>query len=347
MRRLEIDASTWAELNHLLDAALDEPASQRDQWIEALAPEYVSLKPLLRDLLSRDGDSHFLSTFPKYDLDTADFPEDAAGGDQPGDAVGPYRLVRALGSGGMGMVWLAERTDGLVNRPVALKLPHRTWKRAGLVERMSREREILATLTHPNIARLYDAGLTAEGRPFLAIEYVEGRAIDEYCRDHQLDAKARVALFAQVANAVAYAHAKLVVHRDLKPANILVTGDGQVRLLDFGIAKLLEERHAKETQLTELSGRALTPDYASPEQILGEPLTIASDVYSLGVILYELLCGKRPYKLKRDSRGALEDAILEADPSMPSEVADRASRKPLRPSGVPFVGKSAFSSMLR
>ena len=126
----------------------------------------------------------------------------------------------------------------------------------------------------------------------------------------RLDLNARLRLFAQVANAVAYAHAKLIVHRDLKPANILVTADGQVRLLDFGIAKLLEEGQAKETRLTELSGRALTPDYASPEQILGEPLTIASDVYSLGVILYELLCGRRPYKLERDSRGALEDAIL-------------------------------------
>src|SRR5262249_15165882 len=163
--------------------------------------------------------------------------------------------------------------------------------------RMSREREILATLTHPNIARLYDAGVSAEGRPFLAIEYVEGRSIDEYCRDRQLDTHARVKLFAQVAHAVAYAHAQLVVHRDLKPANVLVTSEGQVRLLDFGIAKLLARQQATETRLTELSGRALTPDYASPEQIRGEPLSIASDVYSLGVILYELLTGKRPYKL--------------------------------------------------
>ena len=137
-------------------------------------------------------------------------------------------------------------------------------------------------------------------------------------------------LFAQVANAVAYAHAKLVVHRDLKPANILVTGDGQVRLLDFGIAKLLDDGQAEESRLTEISGRALTPDYASPEQILGEPLTIASDVYSLGVILHELLCGRRPYKLERDSRGALEEAILKAEPAEPSGVAERPWRKSLR-----------------
>ena len=142
-------------------------------------------------------------------------------------------------------------------------------------------------------AVVHDAGLTAEGS-FLAIEYVEGRQIDDYCRERQLDLKSRLRLFAQVARGVAYAHTKLVVHRDLKPANILVTSDGQVRLLDFGIAKLLDEGEAEGAQLTEFAGRALTPAYASPEQILGDPLTIASDVYSLGVILYELLAGRRP-----------------------------------------------------
>ena len=186
MRKLEIDARTWAELNHLLDAALDQPASQRDQWIDTLAPQYAALKPRLRDLLSRAGhaeDTDLLDTLPKFDLDSRDFAEAGGVGDQPGDTVGPYRLVRELGSGGMGAVWLAERSDGLINRPVALKLPHGAWKRAGLAERMVREREILATLAHPNIARLYDAGVTADGQPFLAIEYVEGRQIDEYCRD--------------------------------------------------------------------------------------------------------------------------------------------------------------------
>ena len=203
MRKLEIDARTWAELNQLLDAALDQPASQREQWIERLAPQYAGLKPRLRDLLSRAGhteDSGFLNTLPKFDLDSRDVRGTAgAGADRPGDTVGPYRLVRELGSGGMGAVWLAERTDGLINRPVALKLPHGAWKRAGLAERMAREREILATLAHPNIARLYDAGLTADGQPYLAIEYVEGRPIDVYCREQQLDLKSRLQLFTQVA----------------------------------------------------------------------------------------------------------------------------------------------------
>ena len=333
MHKLDIDARHWAELNRLLGEALDQPAAQRAHWIETLAPGFDALKPSLRDLLSRAAEvetSDFLKALPKVDVVDADEPTADARTEQPGDLVGPYRLVRELGGGGMGTVWLAQRPDGLINRPVALKLPHGAWRRTGLAERMAREREILATLNHPNIARLYDAGLSAAGQPYLALEYVAGRPIDAYCRDQQLGPKACLELFAQVANAVAYAHGKLVIHRDLKPANILVTTEGQVRLLDFGIAKLLDEGYAWTTRLTELSGRALTPDYASPEQILGEPLTIASDVYSLGVILYELLSGTRPYKLKRDSRGALEDAIVQAEPARPSAVADPRWSRALR-----------------
>jgi eukaryotic-like serine/threonine-protein kinase len=331
MDKFAIDAAACAELNQLLDAALDQPVTQRAQWIETLGAEFEQLKPRLRGLLLRNAGAEtddFLSTLPTFDIEPTAAPADARV-DQPGDEIGPYRLVSELGVGGMGTVWLAQRTDGLINRPIALKLPHGAWKRARLAERMARERGILATLNHPNIARLYDAGLTVDGQPYLAIEYVEGRPIDEHCRDRQLDLKSRLKLFVQVANAVAYAHGNLVVHRDLKPANILVTADGQVRLLDFGIAKLLQEGQAKGTQLTELSGRALTPDYASPEQILGAPLTIASDVYSLGVILYELLSGTRPYKLKRDSRGALEDAIVQREPAPPSTAVDRPRSKAL------------------
>jgi serine/threonine-protein kinase len=301
--------------------------------LDLLGAEHAVLQPRLRSLLARAAESEartYLDTLPKFDADLLDIPEVPSDSDQPGDVVGPYRLLRELGSGGMGMVWLAERTDGLINRPVALKLPHGAWKRAGLAERMSSEREILATLSHPNIAHLYDAGVTAGGQPYLAIEYVEGHPIDVYCREQQLDVEARLRLFAQAADAVAHAHGKLTVHRDLKPANILVSASGQVRLLDFGIAKLLDDGQAKETRVTELSGRALTPDYASPEQIEGEPLTVASDVYSLGVVLYELLAGRRPYKLPRDSRRALEEAILQADPPPPSAVAESRHRGVLR-----------------
>lgn len=334
MHRFASDAQAWTELNRLLEAALDQPASQRDRWLDTLAPEFDALKSQLRDLLSRAEaveTGNFLDTLPKLDIDAREWAPADARVDRPGDEVGPYRLERELGVGGMGTVWLAQRTDGLINRPVALKLPHGAWRRAGLAERMAREREILATLNHPNIARLYDAGIAADAQPYLALEYVEGRPIDAYCRDQGFEPKSCLRLFVQVANAVAYAHGKLIIHRDLKPANILVTADGQVRLLDFGIAKLLEgEGQAQATQLTEISGRALTPDYASPEQILGAPLTIASDIYSLGVILYELLSRTRPYKLKRDSRGALEDAIVQTEPPLPSAVADRQWRKSLR-----------------
>ena len=326
-----MEKHTLAELNRLLDTMLDLPPEKRRGWVDELSPEYEPIKLRLITLLEHSGrveTNDFLGTLPRVDGVPLGDPESS---EKAGTEAGPYRLLRELGVGGMGTVWLAERSDGLIKRPVALKLPRGAWQLTGLAERMSREREILATLTHPNIARLYDAGLTAEGQPYLALEYVEGKAIDVYCEERGLSTKARLELFLQAAEATAYAHGQLVVHRDLKPANILVTEEGEVRLLDFGIAKLLEHGEAKETVLTEFAGRALTPDYASPEQIAGQPITIASDVYSLGVLLYELVTGERPYKLKRDSRGALEDAILETEPARPSEVVEKASlRKRLR-----------------
>jgi len=323
-----IDAATWIELNLLLDQALDLPAGQRLAWFDALDQRYATLKPQLRELLERTAaveTADFLGTLPKIDPDGGSQAQTG----KPGDLVGAYRLLRELGSGGMGTVWLAERRDGLLQRQVALKLPHVAGRRLGLAERMAREREILATLDHPNIATLFDAGI-CDGQPYLALQYVEGLPIDQYCARQGLDLRARLALFEQVGHAVAHAHAKLVVHRDLKPSNILVTADGQVRLLDFGIAKLLEDGEARGTRLTEYSGRALTPEYASPEQILGEPVTIASDIYALGVILYELLADARPYLLQRDSLGALEDAILQAEPPRPSDVSPPERRRALR-----------------
>lgn len=320
-------------LSELLDQALDLPPEHRDAWLDTLTPECESLKPRLRELLSRAArieTSDFLSTLPKIQC-AADEPAPLnLTSRKAGDAVGVYRLVREIGSGGMASVWLAERIDGLIDRPLALKLPHGNLRRSELGERMAREREILATLDHPNIARLYDAGIDATGQPYLAIEYVDGVSIDAYCRSERLNLRALLALFIQIAKAVAYAHAKLFIHRDLKPSNILVTRSGQAKLLDFGIAKMLQQGEAKETPLTQMEGRVLTPDYASPEQIRGESLTIASDIYSLGVILYELLCEARPYKLKRESRGALEDAILQIDPLPPSEVAAAELRRALR-----------------
>jgi serine/threonine-protein kinase len=322
----------WFALSRLLDEALALPGDERQAWLEALPAETGGLKSTLRELLAHDSDAEthqFLRTLPRF-RPTSSIAEDSVGSLRAGAVVGPYRLLRELGHGGMGAVWLAERTDGVLKRPVALKLPHPGMHGAELAQRFTRERDILAALTHPHIARLYDAGVTADGQPFLALEYVDGQPLIAYCDAHRLDLTQRLDLFLQVLSAVQYAHAHLVVHRDIKPSNVLVTPDGQVRLLDFGIAKLIAEEAAAESELTQAAGRLLTPDYASPEQISGAPLTTATDIYSLGVMLYELLTGERPYRLKRDSRGALEEAILEAEVARPSAACKDAAKAELR-----------------
>ena len=302
------DPERLRSVNALLEVALDLDDRERSHWLDNLPPEHRPLAPLLKTLLARGS------------VETDTFMREPVGlwmgeaeplVNQAGDLIGPYRLVHELGAGGMATVWLAERDDGVLNRQVALKLPRAGWG-LGLAQRMARERDILGALEHPHIARLYDAGVTEDGRPWMAMERVSGVPIDQYCREHALGVHDRLRLFLQVTDAVAHAHARLVVHRDLKPSNILVTPEGAVRLLDFGVAKLLEEP-AGATSLTQLLGRAVTPDYASPEQVAGKPVTVATDVYSLGVVLYELLTGQRPYRLGRQSAAALEEAILAAD----------------------------------
>ena len=323
----------WAALSRLLDQALDLPDAERAPWIENLGPEHDAIRPRLRRLLSEtaaSGGSAFLQTVPKLDASDGSVAGDSHDSEAPPPTVGPYTVVRKLSEGGMGTVWLARRTDGMVNRLVALKLPRGGGWRAGLAERMTNEREILSALNHPNIARLYDAGVAVSGQPYLALEYVTGCPIDEYANTHQLPIRARLQLFLQIARAVAHAHARLIVHRDLKPSNILVTDDGDVKLLDFGIAKLLDDDGGAGAA-TATTGRHFTPDYASPEQITGEALGTATDVYSSGVLLYELLTGARPYTLRGVSRGALEDAIVRVDPRRPSAAAsDSSTRRALR-----------------
>jgi serine/threonine protein kinase len=322
---VKISVEDWATVSRLLDEILDLPAPAREMWIDGMPEEMGRFRLTLRELLAlyASGEAgDFLATLPKLTaVGLASELPPPGDGATSGVRVGPYRLLREVGRGGMGSVWLAERTDGSLRRLVALKLPHAGPGKAKLAERFARERDILAGLTHANIARLYDAGVTPAGQPYLALEFVEGVSLNAYCDQHRLDITRRLQLFLQVLNAIQYAHAQLVIHRDLKPSNVLVTADGQVRLLDFGIAKLVIDGEARETELTQVGGRALTPDYASPEQIAGRPIGTASDVYSLGVLLYELLTGFRPYKLARDSRGALEEAILAADPARPSSVA--------------------------
>jgi len=323
MKPLSDLQADWPALNRLLDEALDLPPAERGAWLAALPAEAAGLKDTVARLLSATGGAEtgdFMHTLPKLGAAPAG---PAASGAQIGAEVGPWRLLREIGEGGMGSVWLAERADGSLKRQVALKLPRLSWQR-GLAERMARERDILATLEHPHIARLYDAGVDTLGRPWLALEYVQGQPIDEHARDKALDVKQRVQLLLQVCEAVAYAHSRLVIHRDLKPGNILVTDDGQVKLLDFGIAKLVQGERADATALTELGGRALTLDYASPEQVRGEPLTTASDVYSLGVVAYELLAGARPYRLARVNAGEIQLATTQAPLPLASRTADGA-----------------------
>ena len=324
----------YAVLLQLLDEVLDLPVEARDGWVEQLSGSHAELRPTLRRMLLATSAPE---TGEVIDLKSriADVVRNAAAQSQThelraGEHIGPYELVREIGRGGMGFVWLANRADGAFRRAVALKLPYVTWA-GSLGERMARERDILAGLEHPNIARFYDAGVDAAGRPFMAMEYVEGQAIDAYCTVRQLSIRDRLLLVLDVAKAVAYAHSKLVVHRDLKPANMLVTAGGAVRLLDFGIAKLIEGESMADARLTQLSGRLLTPDYASPEQIRGEAIGTATDVYSLAVVTYELLTGTRPYRLKRQSAAELEEAIAEADPRLASEaVGDKPRKRQLR-----------------
>ncbi len=307
-------AQQWSILSALYEEADNLPAHELPGWLARLEREAHPLLPQLRSMLdarTRMRADDFLGSLPLLSKDPLPASNWAAG-----RKVGPYRLVRPLGEGGMAEVWLAERDDGAFKRRVAIKLPYARPGRETFAVRFDRERDILATLRHPHIAALYDAGVTSEGQAWLALEYVEGEAIAAYCDARRLGVRERVQLFRQVLLAVQHAHANLVIHRDLKPANILVTPQGEVRLLDFGIAKLLESQGDAigDTELTREAGRTMTPRYASPEQLTGQPLTIACDVYSLGVVLYELLSGQRPYDLKIDSALRLEHAILEEEP---------------------------------
>jgi eukaryotic-like serine/threonine-protein kinase len=257
-------------------------------------------------------------------MSDSDFNPVSASGLNAGDCVGPYELIRLLGSGGMAEVWLARRADGAFKRDVALKLPLLTRRRNDLEHRFVHERDILASLEHPNIARFYDAGVDSEGLPYLSMEYVKGQTLMEWCDSQTLGVEGRLALFLQVLDAVKYAHEKQVIHRDLKPSNIFVTESGQVRLLDFGVAKLLQAEDEDQTQISRIYGQALTPDYASPELLWGEPADPRSDVYSLGVLLYELLTGTRPYRLSSQaSRAGLRQAVASADVKKPSTQLTR------------------------
>src|SRR5215831_3421247 len=268
------DRAHWNELLPYLDEALELQDSQRDSWLAALAASHPRLAAELRQLLALHAANC-----------ASGFMERSPLGDGPlvGERIGAYTLERPLGRGGMGSVWLGRRSDGKYEGHVAIKLLDRRGLGTAAAEQIRHEASLLARLTHPNIARLFDAGVRENGQPYLILEYVEGEPIDRYSRVRALALAARLRLFLAVTDAVAHAHAQLIVHRDLKPSNVLVTPEGVVKLLDFGVAALQSEA-AGPLQATapETTGQPLTPGYASPEQLRGEPVAAASDVYSLG-----------------------------------------------------------------
>jgi eukaryotic-like serine/threonine-protein kinase len=324
-----IALSDWPRLLSLVEQGVEVPAAERDNWLRALdlpAPLRDALRCLLQERQAIES-LDFLAALPAV-TDAADAA--APSPFQHGALIGPWRLWREIGQGGMSVVWLAERADGQLKRQVALKLPHAGPGQDLLARRMLRERKILAALEHPHIARLYDVGLTDGGTPYLVMEYVEGQNLLAYADAKHLNIHQRLLLFRQVLDAVQYAHGQLVLHRDLKPDNILVNARGHVKLLDFGIAKVMagEGSSNDSTALTRATHRQLTPNYASPEQLQNLPMGTASDVYALGVVLYELLCGSRPHGVAGGSVAQLEAAVLNNDPLPPSrrvvDVCDAA-----------------------
>jgi serine/threonine-protein kinase len=312
----------WRRALDLLDGALDLPAAERARFLELACGEDDELRAQVETLLAADTAASPLLDAPfdaaaalagSIDADAPETPTDSR--------IGAYRIVGELGRGGMGAVYLAERADGQFEHRVALKLVRRGIESADVVRRFLHERQILARLEHPHIARLLDGGLTEAGLPYFVMEYVEGEPITSHCDGRRLPLTARLRLFADACDAVALAHRNLVVHRDLKPSNILVTPDGQVKLLDFGIAKLLDESaSAADADRTRTGMFLLTPEYASPEQVRGAPVTTATDVYALGAVLYELLSGRRAHRLMQHSPAELARVVGEVTPPPPSEA---------------------------
>jgi serine/threonine-protein kinase len=303
-------AARWAAIEAAFGEAESLPEGRRAGFLASLARDDPELADEVRSLLGA-RDAWWL------DQAIAKLPRAA----QPeAERIGPYELVRPLGHGGMGEVWLAVREGTDFRQHVAVKITRRGLESAELLAAFRAERQILASLNHPNIAHLLDVGEGMGGRPYLALEYVEGLPLTVYCDRHRLSLERRIALFRTVCDAVRYAHRNLVVHRDLKPSNILVTGDGTVKLLDFGTAKVLHAATDMAGVPVTTPDQVLTPDYAAPEQVEGGTVTTASDVYSLGVVLYELLAGRRPFRLAGRSGAELRELIRTAQAVPPSDV---------------------------
>ncbi|MBS1825284.1 MAG: protein kinase [Acidobacteria bacterium] len=310
----------------IFQRALELPSAHRPHYLDHACGADPELRRAVESMLQSDTEETTFLDKPPVDpvsklLDQVEM--------KPPSRVGQYEIIREIGRGGMGAVYLASRADDQYRKQVAIKLVLRDRENAQVLERFRRERQILANLDHPNIALLLDGGATADGLPYLVMEYVEGVPIDEYCDNAKLDISARLRLFLTVCAAVHHAHQNLVIHRDLKPSNILVKKDGTVKLLDFGIAKLVQTQPAAGQAMdkTATAMRILTPEYASPEQVRGDPVTTATDVYQLGVVLYELLTGHHPYAFK--NRAAVMQMLLSDEPQRPSDAALRVVEEEL------------------
>jgi serine/threonine protein kinase len=328
-----MDAERWTRVEQLCQAALERDEHEQAAFLASACGSDQELRREVESLLVHRDKA---VTFMEGGAMDAAAQVLAADGEQTpldssrwaGRLVGSYRIVAKVASGGMGDVYRATRADGTFDKQVAIKLIQGARSTDYFLSRFQNERQILATLDHPNIARLLDGGTTEEGLPYLVMEYIQGLPIDDFCAQKNLDTRERLELFRTVCSAVQFAHQNLVVHRDLKPSNILVTSDGVPKLLDFGIAKILNPADRDDSaQQTMTLMRMLTPDYASPEQVRNEPISTASDVYSLGVILYVLLTGQSPYRVPTGSPEEMLKAICDVDPEKPSTASTRASQR--------------------
>lgn len=303
--------SDWDRLQKIFGEAMALPRNEREAFLEKACGDDHLLRRDIAALVHADQRNQTVVDRPSF-MDGVS----AADSEMVGSTVDGWRIIERIGTGGMGKVYLAERADGEFEQRVALKIVKKGMDSEVVLQRFRQERQILARLHHPNIASFLDGGMTADGRPYFAMELVEGLPITEYCDEHRLTVDKRLALFQKACDAVHYAHKSLVVHRDLKPSNIIVTADGELKLLDFGIAKLLDDSSVDD-RLTRTGMQVLTPAYAAPEQLLNSNITTATDVYALGIVLYELLTGRRPFEIRRTPR-ELRDLVLSGDPMKPS-----------------------------
>ena len=310
MNRTETDFDRWQKLKDVFNEAIELAPENRRAYLSALGISEETFSAELAELIDVDEEAEdFLGEPISLKPDSFSPPSFV------GKTIGHYKITREIERGGMGAVFEAVRFDGEFEQRVAVKFVNRNFFSDELVKRFKKERQILAKLEHPNIVRLLDGGLTRDKTPYYVMEFIQGMPINVYCRENNLDTDQKLNLFLQVCEAVAYAHRQFIVHRDLKPSNILVTKNGKAKLLDFGIAKILESETDAQTQT---QNAPLTPAYSSPEQIKGETITAASDVFSLGVILYELLTEKSPHEVYGVGRMEVLRGICETEPKPPS-----------------------------